>query len=237
MRNEKNKNDIIKEDILNQILIGALSPGQPIATDAELSQHYGVSRMTVRKAIDELVVEGHLTRVYKKGAFVSRRSRYEGFRFGVGYSEEMRKRGLHPTSLGVCIQLEDPSAREVNDLQLLPGGKVWHVNRLRLADGKPVAYEDSFFPYPLVEELTEADGYASIDRIISQRYGYVIHSADQWIDAVSADEKLAKLLEVPVGTPLVRTYSVSYLANGTPINSGSCIYRTDNYKLIQSVHV
>lgn len=233
----KNKNDIIKEDILNQILTGALAPGQAIDTDAVLSKRYDASRMTVRKAIDELVLEGHLTRIYKKGAFVSRRSRYEGFRFGVGYSEEMRKRGLRPSSADVRIQLETPGEREFHDLQLLPACKVWHVNRVRFANGSPIAYEDSYFPYPLVEELTEADGYKSIEEKIREVYGYSIQSADQWIDAVLADEKLAVLLEVPVGTPLVRTYSVSYLPNGTPINSGTCVYRTDNYKLIQSVHV
>lgn len=233
----KNKNEIIKEDILNQIMTGALSPGQPISTDAELSKRYGASRMTVRNAIDQLVAEGHLTRIYKKGAFVSRRSRYAGFRFGVGYSEEMRKRGMRPSSAKVHIRLEDPKEREINDLQLLPACKVWHVNRLRLADGVPIAYEDSFFPYPLVEELTEADGYASIEEKINREYGYSIQSADQWIDAILADTELAILLEVAEGTPLVRTYSVSYLPNGTPINSGICIYRTDNFKLIQSVHV
>lgn len=233
----KNKNDIIKEDILNQILTGALSPGQAIDTDAVLGKRYGASRMTVRKAIDELVLEGHLTRIYKKGAFVSRRSRYDGFRFGVGYSEEMRKRGMHPASSNVVIRLEPPREREIHDLQLLPSCKVWHVNRIRLADGNPIAYEDSYFPYPLVEELTEADGYQSIESKIKQVYGYSIQSADQWIDAIIADAQLARLLDVTVGTPLVRTYSVSYLPNGTPINSGTCIYRTDNFKLIQSVHV
>lgn len=237
MKNEKNKNDIIKEDILQQILTGALSSGQAIDTDAVLSKRYGASRMTVRKAIDELVLEGHLTRIYKKGAFVSRRSRYEGFRFGVGYSEEMRKRGMRPSSTNVQIRLVDPSPREIHDLQLQPSQKVWHVNRIRLADGKPVAHEDSFFPYPLVEELTEEDGYKSIEDKIKEVYGYSIQSADQWIDAIIADAQLARLLDVTVGTPLVRTYSVSYLPNGTPINSGTCVYRTDNFKLIQSVHV
>lgn len=232
-----NKNDIIKEDILQQIMKGVLSPGQAIDTDAALSKRYGASRMTVRNAIDQLVAEGHLTRIYKKGAFVSRRSRYEGFRFGVGYSEEMRKRGLRPSSADVRIQLETPNEREIHDLQLLPSYKVWHVNRIRLADGKPIAYEDSYFPYPLIEELTEADGYKSIEDKIKEVYGYSIQSADQWIDAILADESLASLLEVPEGTPLVRTYSVSYLSNGTPINSGTCVYRTDNFKLIQSVHV
>lgn len=237
MKNEKNKNEIIKEDILQQIMTGALSPGQAIDTDAVLSKRYGASRMTVRNAVDQLVAEGHLTRIYKKGAFVSRRSRYEGFRFGVGYSEEMRKRGMRPSSANVHIRLEDPAKREIDDLQLLPSYKVWHVNRIRLADGRPIAYEDSFFPYPLVEELTEVDGYQSIEDKIKEVYGYSIQSADQWIDAVLADEKLATLLEVPEGTPLVRTYSVSYLPNGTPVNSGTCIYRTDKIKLIQSVHV
>lgn len=233
----KNKNDVIKEDIMNQILTGALSPGQAIDTDAVLSKRYDASRMTVRKAVDELVAEGHLTRIYKKGAFVSRRSRYEGFRFGVGYSGEIRKRGMSPSSADVHIRLELPGEREVRDLQLLPGSKVWHVNRIRLADGMPIAYEDSFFPYPLVEELKEEDGYRSLEEKIHSLYGYSIQSADQWIDAIIADAHLARLLQVTVGTPLVRTYSVSYLPNGTPINSGFCIYRTDNYKLIQSVHV
>ena len=233
----KNKNEIIKEDILQQIMKGILSPGQAIDTDAALSKRYDASRMTVRNAIDQLVAEGHLTRIYKKGAFVSRRSRYDGFRFGVGYSEEMRKRGMHPTSANVIVRLETPKEREVHDLQLLPSYKVWHVNRIRLADGKPIAYEDSYFPYPLIEELTEEDGYKSLDTKIKETYGYAIQSADQWIDAVVADEELARLLDVAVGTPLVRTYSVSYLPNGTPVNSGTCIYRTDNFKLIQSVHV
>lgn len=232
----ESKNDLIKTDICNQILTGALSPGQAIETDAALSKKYGVSRMTVRKAIDELVLEGYLTRVYKKGAFVNRRSRLEGFRFGFGYSEEMRKRGMEPSSREVIVKLEEPSAREIEDLQLKFSHRVWHVNRLRLADGVPIAYEDSFFPYPLVEELTLEDAQGSILEALQLRYGYTFHSVDQWIDAVSADAKLSRALEVPVGTPLVRTFTVSYLPNGTPINSGYCMYRTDNFKLIQSVH-
>ncbi len=232
----ENKNDIIKGDILNQIKTGALMPGQSIDTEATLGEKYGASRMTVRKAIDELVLEGHLSRIYKKGAVVNSRSRFEGFRFGLGYSDEMRKRGLQPSSSNVRVRLESAGDREMEDLQLLPGHKVWHVNRLRLANGLPIAYEDSYFPYPLIDELTEDDAYGSILALIERRYGFVFNCADQWIDAVSADEKLSEMLQVPVGTPLVRTYSVAYLPNGTAFNSGCCIYRTDNFKLIQSVH-
>lgn len=235
MKAEK-KNELIKGDICSRILSGALSPGQPMDTESALCEKYGASRMTVRKAIDELVMEGYLTRIYKKGAFVNRRARFDGFRFGLGYSDEMRKRGLVPASDNVQVVLEEPSQREAEDLQLQPSHKVWHVNRVRLADGKPTAYEDSYFSYPLIEKLTLEDAQGSILDMMEQRYGYRFYCADQWIDAVTADEKLAAALKVPAGTPLVRSYSVSYLSNGTPFNCGSCIYRTDNLKLIQSVH-
>lgn len=232
----ENKNDIIKADICSQIQTGALMPGQAIDTEASLGEKYGASRMTVRKAIDELVMEGYLSRIYKKGAIVNSRARFEGFRFGLGYSEEISKRGMQPASRSVQVRLEEAGKRETVDLQLLPSHKVWHVNRLRMANGLPIAYEDSFFPYPLIEELTQEDAYGSISALLERRYGYVFHCADQWIDAVTADEELSAILEVPEGTALVRTYSVSYLPNGTPYNSGCCIYRTDNFKLIQSVH-
>ncbi len=233
----ENKNDLIKADIRNQILTGALSPGEALDTDAVLGEKYSVSRMTVRKAIDELVLEGYLTRIYKKGAFVNRRGRFEGFRFGLGYSEEMRRRGMKPASRNVKVRLELPCPREIEDLRLLPSHRVWHVNRLRLADDMPVAYEDSYFPYPLIGELTEEDAGGSIAELMERRYGYTFHSADQWIDAVCADAELARKLEVPAGTPLVRTFSIAYLTNGTPFNCGSCYYRTDSFKLIQSIHV
>lgn len=236
MKEKQNKNEQIKADICGQILTGALSPGQAIDTDAALGQRYGVSRMTVRKAVDELVLEGYLTRIYKKGAFVNRRPRFDGFRFGLGYSGEMRKRGLQPASRDVRVRLEQPSQREMEDLQLMPMHQVWHVNRLRLADDMPIAYEDSYFPFPLIAALTVEDAYGSIEAILQQRYGFYFHYADQWIDAVSADAELARMLQVPIGAPLVRMFSISYLANGTPFNSGSCIYRTDDFKLIQTVH-
>ena len=233
----ENRNDQIKADIRNQIITGALSPGEPLDTDAELGQRYGVSRMTIRKAVDELVLEGYLVRIYKKGAFVSPRGRLDGFRFGLGYSEEIRLRGMSPSSKNVKVSLREPNKREMEDLRLLPSHKVWHVLRVRLADDLPVAYEDSYFPYPLIKELTEEQARNSIFEMLENRYGYTFHSADQWIDAVSADGELARMLEIPVGTPLVHTFSISYLPNGTPFNCGHCYYRTDHFKLIQSVHI
>lgn len=233
----ENRNDQIKADIRNQIFTGILSPGEALDTDAELGRRYGVSRMTIRKAVDELVMEGYLIRIYKKGAFVSPRGRLDGFRFGLGYSEEIRLRGMKPSSRSVKVQLQKPSKREIDDLRLLSSHQVWHVRRVRMADDMPVAYEDSYFPYPLIGELTEEEACNSIFEALKKRYGYTFHSADQWIDAVCADAELSRLLEVPIGTPLVRTFSISYLPNGTPFNCGDCYYRTDHFKLIQSVHI
>ncbi len=208
-----------------------LAPGAKIPSENELINEYNVSRNTVRLAIDKLIKQGLVYRVKGKGTFIiPDRMQFGLFRL-TSFTEETRRRGMQPSSRLLNLIKIVPPARIGQALQLEVGQCVFLVERLRLADGIPMALNASYLPSHLCPTLAEEDLVnGSIYRVVEDKYRLQIGYANQTLKPIVASEMEARLLEVEAGSPLLLVEGVACLVDGTPIEYARLIYRGDRYE-------
>ena len=211
-------------------LAGDLGPDAAIPSERELMSTYGLSRATVRRAIEALISDGLLHRVHGKGTFVAR-PRLESRLHLASFSQDMRRRGLEPSTHLLGLELAEPPAEVA---AWFDADRAWRIDRLRLADGQPIALEASWYSADLLPDLGGHDLGDSLYALIADAYGVVIDAADQTLWGESAQDRTAKLLGCPAHTPLLvfRRLSTSH---GRPVEHVVSRYRGDRYQLHMSL--
>lgn len=210
---------------------GALKPGDRICSEREIMQEFGVSRNTAQQAIEELVRDGLACRVQGKGTFVAERKVRYGLQRLTSFSEEIRLRGMVPSSRLIALAKEPPSPRLAQLLRLGEGEPVVRLERLRLADGQPMALHTSYVPEGLCPGIDRFNfDEASLFEVIEGHYGLHISRAEQTIKPAIARHDEARWLAVSVGVPLLLVEGVAYLENGVPIEANRILYRCDVYE-------
>ncbi|CAL8979004.1 HTH-type transcriptional repressor DasR [Propionicimonas sp. T2.31MG-18] len=219
-----------KHQQLRELLIRQVVPGQAIPSERELMLIYGLSRATVRKAIDGLVADGLLQRTQGLGTFAVR-PRLETRLHLASFSQDMRRRGRNPSTRLVSVALAKPPAEVVVALGLEPGQKAWRVLRVRLADNDPIAHEDGWYPAEPLGGLDQQDiAGGSLYEILGTQYGLWVDHAEQTLWGEAADGDLARELAAPVNTPLLVFRRISS-AGGRPIEYVVSRYRGDRYQV------
>lgn len=216
-------------DVLAELAVKELGPDAAIPSERELMTTYDVSRATVRKAIESLIAEGLLTRIQGKGTFVAR-PRVQSTLHLASFSQDMRRRGLTPSTRLLRVDLERPPAEVARTLRLGATGEAWRVDRIRLADGQPMAIEQGWYSRAALPDLDTRDLDGSLYELFAQEYGVVIDHAEQTLWGESADTTVARRLEAPVHTPLLVFRRVSR-AGDRPIEHVVSRYRGDRYQL------
>ena len=130
----------IQQSILEQIQRGLLKPGQQVPTETELAQQYQVSRITAKRALDELVRQGRAFRQQGRGTYVAQTRIRDTSGFG-SFSADMRARGHIPGARVLTFTQVEPDAEVLERLKLAPGDEIYLLKRLRLVDAEPVAVE------------------------------------------------------------------------------------------------
>ena len=220
-------------DLLAELVVRELGPDAPIPSERDLMTTYGVSRATVRKAVDRLVADGLLHRIHGKGTFVAR-PRLQSQLHLASFSQDMRQRGLTPSTQSLGIERERPPSDVVAALGLGPSGAAWRIERIRLADGQPIALELGWYPEAALPGLDREDLGGSLYELFTSRYGFTIDAAEQTLWGEAADAALARRLSAPVHTPLLVFRRVSSAA-GTPLEYVVSRYRGDRYQLHMSL--
>lgn len=220
-------------DVLAEAATRDLGPGTAIPSERELMATYDVSRATVRKAIDSLVAGGLLHRIHGKGTFVAR-PRVESRLHLASFSEDMRRRGLAPSTRMMRVDEERPPAEVVKALRLGANGTAWRIDRVRLADGQPMAIEQGWYPRSLLPDLDTEDLTGSLYTLFASRYGLVIDAAEQTLWGEAAEGVTARRLEAPTHTPLLVFRRVSSAA-GRPVEYVVSRYRGDRYQVHMSL--
>jgi GntR family transcriptional regulator len=208
----------IRDDLVAEIESGVLGERDRIPGEVDLAARYGVTRMTVRQALNNLVHDGLLVRRRGVGTFVAENAaRRRNMSRLTGFTEDMRSSG-RTVETRMLAQRIIPAAADVAEaLELSPGVHVTHVGRLRVVDGTPVIVQHSWVPYDLCpdlwgEPLADDSLYATL-----RAYGIVLRRADQRIAAVSAPKEHASPLEVPARAPLLRVERVTLDDRNVPV--------------------
>jgi GntR family transcriptional regulator len=221
-------------EILLDLIERELHVDAPVPSERELAARYGLSRMTARQAIEHLVSEGRLYRVQGKGTFVARPKIDMPLRL-TSFSEDMRARGMVPGSrdLGRRRALATgPLARELGVEQ---GTAVHVVERLRLADGVPMALERSHIPAHLAPDLLDRSLEGrSLYALLATEYGLALDRGDQVIEAGIADSGDAELLALAPGSAVLLLQRRSW-AGQVAVEYVVSTYRADRYQLRASL--
>ncbi len=220
----------LREVLLTLIKEGQLQEGDLIPTERELGEKFEVSRITVRRAINELVREGYLVAQQGKGTFVARPKIQRHMTEMKSFSEEMAEEGHRPGSRLLSSRHERASGYVASALDIGDDGWVWVVERLRLADDEPICISLAYLNLPPALSLTPAELEQEVSLwSILEKKGISLSRSEDTIQAVAAGEREAELLQVEVGTPLLLVEGVVYTDQDVPIEYHSMLNRGDRY--------
>ena len=207
----------IQEYIADLILTGKLKPESKIQSEREFSEDLGVSRMTVRKALTELVNEGLLERKHGSGTYVAKPKITYDAREMVNYVQAMQRRNIATASQLLEFDEMVASRRLADILKVEIGNPLYRVSLLRFANRVPVILERGFFPcarFPKLEDW-DLEKSSTLD-LLTSVYDIKPGLISQTVEAVSAVDTVAQQLRVEDGFPLIMLSRIIY-SNETKI--------------------
>jgi GntR family transcriptional regulator len=223
------KQSEIRERVLD--LIEQLSMGEAIPSERQLSADLGVSRLTVRAALDDLVREGHLVRRRGAGTFVSEPKIAQELTM-TSFTEDMRRRGMTPASRTLELRTVQAGARLGRIFHVSPSEPIVVAKRLRLADADSMAIETLHVREALVPGLTAKDLEHSFYELLKSRFGISIVSGIETIEATVTNEDESAQLGVPLHSPAFLFERTTRSEEGSVVEFVQSIYRGDRYQLV-----
>lgn len=221
------KHQQLRERLLVEVTT-TMAPNDMLPTERKLAERFGVSRMTVRQALNGLRADGVLRSVRGVGTFVAQ-PRLSKAPALTSFSEDLAARGYTPSTQLIAAE-EGPAATHVAvDLGVPTGARVYRIERLRLADGIPLCHEEVWlhatrFPGLLDEELT-----MSLYGLLESRYQVQLLRAKQQVRAVNVGEESARLLDVEPNAAGLHVARISMDQSGRTVERGQSLCRGDLY--------
>lgn len=224
---------IVADSIVEQIDRGDLKPNEQLRSEAELIDHYGVGRNTIRHALGELVEQGVLVTVHGVGTFVSdsnnRISKTAEYLYG--FSQEMAARGVLVSSKVNEAKIIEADALLSRQLGIQLGAEVVYLNRTRMMDGEPTAIERAYLPHALCRGILDFDfSKESLYEILSTKYNSRPDHADQEIEAALATNEVATLLILEQPAVVLVFHRETRLSNGQVIEYVDSELRADRFR-------
>jgi GntR family transcriptional regulator len=214
-----------------EALVAERPPGSALPSERDLAERFGLARMTVRGEIERLTAEGLLYRLHGRGTFVAEPRVAQAFTFS-SFSEDMLARGLEPGSI---VRSQEPTQADgflAGVLAVVPGAELLRLDRVRTADGRPMAIELAFLP---TERFQGIDGVdftdASLFEVLAGRFGVRLRDADQRVVAVPIASADARALEVDEGAPGLRFHTLARDDEGTPVYYATSLFPGDRYEV------
>jgi GntR family transcriptional regulator len=216
------------KEILQQH-IEAAHEGDFIPTEAELCEKFNISRPTVRQAISELVMEGHLYRLKGKGTFISKPKIRQDFMIVLeSFSDEMKEKGLVPKTQILRFEAVSNTSVVGEMLKISKDERVVLLERLRFASDEPLVLVTTYLPESrLPNVLAKNLQDESLYRTIERGYGLAIGKAIRTLEPRIAGEYEARMLSIKKGAPIQYIETVTYLIDGAPIEFSQASYRGD----------
>jgi GntR family transcriptional regulator len=213
-------------------LIEALGIGEAIPSERQLTADLGVSRLTVRAALDELVRDGYLVRRRGSGTFVSEPKIAQELTM-TSFTEDMQRRGMSPASRTLELKIVPAGAQLGRLLHVSPSEPVMVAKRLRLADHETMAIETLHVRESLVPDLTAADLQEhSFYELLRNRYVTTVSGGVQTIEPTVTDEEESEALGVPLHSPAFLFERVSRDSSGEVVEFVRSVYRGDRYRIV-----
>lgn len=190
----------IQEDLMDMINSGALEIGARLPSEPDLSKRYGVSRLTVRQALSDLVANGTLRRQRGVGTFVAQPKMVMSQEVTLSFTQRMQQEGRTCSSHVLSLDIQAAARETAHRLGLDTGAPVICLSRLRLADGRPAMLETAWLSYQHFPDLLGEDfRYRSLYACLAERYAVTIEDVEESLEAVNLGQAEAGLLGVAEG--------------------------------------
>jgi GntR family transcriptional regulator len=209
---------------------GQLRPGDRIPSEFEFAQLHAVSRMTARRAIDELVMNGTLFRQQGKGTFVAH-EKMPVLSVSGSFSTTMHTLGLTVSSKVLELKLIPAPEHVMRDLALPQPQDVVYLRRLRYVDDIPMALHSSYMPSQYFARVLDADlAHRPISEVMEEASGQQIVGSRDYVEATLAQADEASLLGVRAGAPVLLVRGIALTRDNQPVRSSKAVYRGDRFR-------
>ena len=221
----------LMEELETSIRNGVYKPGDKIMTEAEMAKEYGVSLITVRKAVGSLMEKGLVMRKQGKGTFVTKPKYSRNMKKLQSFTEMCEQMGVKPGAQVLENRLIMADKKVADRLGIEPGSNVVYISRLRLADGELVQVEKSYFPLKYAFLLEEDLNNGSMFECLKEKAGAKVASSEKMIELCRATAEEAALMDVKKGDYLLFVKSTAYDENGEPMYAGIQLINGDRFSL------
>jgi len=218
----------LQQDLEAQIANGGLAPGSRVPAEDELIRIYGVSRATVRKAIQELERTGIVEIRRGKGTFVQSPKITQELTELTGFVEDMVALGLRPSAKVLERTFLTAPEQVARQLQLPLGSQVIHLKRVRLANDEPISFDKTYLPLDVGHRIAEEDlEVYPVFSLLEEKYNTPLSEAEYKVEAVSTGLEVAEALGVPTTQPVLLIERTSYSLEHRPVDYERLYYRAD----------
>lgn len=223
----------VKEALLDRIEDGTWQPGALLPSETQLCKLFSVSRITVRKAIGDLVHEHRLRTVQGKGTFVTDPKVGEHFvQHTLGLYEDMQRRGLRVATTVLRQEIIGASSDVARRLQVEKDTKVHVIERLRSVEGEKLLLSTTYIPEDHCPDLIHDDfSTGSLYSLLREKYGLKIARGEHSLEAVAAGERGSQLLGIAPNSPMLLLETIMYLPGGVPLEYSHILQRGDRARI------
>ncbi|MBV2143758.1 GntR family transcriptional regulator [Falsochrobactrum sp. TDYN1] len=218
----------IEAALASDISDGILLPGSQLPPEDRLIERFSASRTTVRKAVENLVLRGQVEIRRGKGTFVTKPRISQELTELTGFVEDMQALGRTPTARLLDKQIVPADTNVARQLAVPPGSLVMRIQRVRLADGVAISFDETYLPRKIGEKIVTHDLDAEpIFSLLEGKYDLPLTEAEYRLEAVTATPNVAQALAVDSGSAVFLIERTSYTEGHRPIDYEKLHYRGD----------
>lgn len=230
----KPKYEEVKEKLIDAIQSKKYKPGCQLPSENELVTEYNVSKITIRRAMDELYRSGYIEKHQGKRGYVKDIPRFQELSKVLSYTEEIIRQGMKPSRKLIFSELRLANEREQQSLKLDKVSPVFHLERIIYADDKPLCYTSTTIPYFLCQDIEQFNFEKnSLYDVLESHYLVKITYSKLKLKAVPADHQIAKYLDVADDVPILLSSAITYGMHNSieiPIEVFDTYYLTDYFE-------
>jgi len=224
----------LRDQLLAEISSGQLARGERLGAEREIAERFGVSRSTVRAALDDLARGGAIRRARGRtgGIFVAERKVERDLTSLASLPAYLRRQGFQSDARVISTAMVSSDGEVAAALGLGPDELAHEIVRVRLADGEPISLERAVFPADRFPDLLDRSLSGSLYELFATEYGLQAGEAEERIEVVSAGSSEARLLGVAEGSPLVAITRTAWDSDGVAFERSHDLFRGDRVRIV-----